>query len=239
MTAAGITGDQLKNVDLSVQDAVSGDGSDLMTDRSRSRLQDLSYFQEKFLEAVCAAGLSTPALRLRAVSEEIDRALFPDVDRFVFAGFFSLNNTEQDLIRRMLDWEDFTLLLHRAKGIEDVLGKLGIETEAEARKERRAAVRPEITFTKCPDTHGQVFALNAVLREKLADPTRLHERQVVVLPASETLFPLYQQTLADLAQDQFNISLGYPLTRTPIFTFFERLFAGPPDGRRGRAGLRP
>ncbi len=235
LTAAGVTGDQLKNVDLSVQDAVSGAGSGLMTDRSRARLQDLSVFQEKFLEAVSAAGFSTRALRLRAVSEEIDRALFPDVDRFVFAGFFSLNETEQSLIRRMLDWEDFTLLLHRAKGIEDVLGKLGIETEAEAGKESRAAVRPEITFTKCPDTHGQVFALNAILRDKLAEPTQFNERQVVVLPSPETLFPLYQQTLADLAQEQFNISLGYPLTRTPIFTFFERLLGvlqtGDADGR--------
>ena len=223
LTAAGITGDQLKNVDLSVQDAVSGAGSDLMTDQSRARLQDLSVFQEKFLEAVSAAGLSTPALRVRAVSEEIDRALFPDVDRFVFAGFFSLNETEQALFRRMLDWEDFTLLLHRAKGIEGVLRRLEIERDAEAGEEFPAGSPPEITFTNCPDTHGQVFALNAILRDALNKPTQFNERQVVVLPSPETLFPLYQQTLADLAQEQFNISLGYPLTRTPIFTFFERL----------------
>jgi len=235
LTAAGITGEELKSVDLSVQDAVSGAGSDLMSDRSRARLQDLSYFQEKFLEAVTAAGFSTPALRARVVSEEIDRALFPDVDRFVLAGFFSLNKSEQTLIRRMLDWDDFSLLLHRAEGIEDVLGKLGLEAEAKTGEARGAAVPPEITFTNCPDAHGQVFALNAILRDALAEPARFNERQVVVLPASETLFPLYQQTLADLTPEQFNISLGYPLTRTPIFTFFERLLellqTGDADGR--------
>jgi len=235
LTAAGITGEQLKGVDLSVQDAVSGPGPDLLTDRSRARLQDLSFFQEKFLEALAGAGFSTPALRLRAAAEGIERSMFADADRFIFAGFFSLNPAEEDLFRRMLGWEDFTLLLHRAKGIESVLRSLGIEREAEPGERSQAGSLPEITFTKCPDTHGQVFALNAVLRDRLADPARLNERQVVVLPASETLFPLYQQTLADLSPGEFNISLGYPLTRTPIYTFFERLLqvlqSGDEEGR--------
>ena len=239
MTAAGISGDQLKGVDLSVQDAVSGAGPDLLTDRSRSRLQDLSYFQEKFLEAVSTAGFSTPALRLRAVSEEIDRAMFPDVDRFVFAGFFSLNNAEEEAAPA--DARLGGLLSPSSPGG----GHRGRSRKTRNRDRRRngpgndsAASAPEITFTKCPDTHGQVFALNAVLRDRLADPARFNERQVVVLPAPETLFPLYQQTLADLPRDQFNISLGYPLTRTPIFTFFERLLEVLQIGRRGRADLR-
>jgi ATP-dependent helicase/nuclease subunit B len=227
LTSAGVEGESLRSVDLSVQDAVSGMGSDLLTARSRARLQNLSYFHERFLEALAERGLSTPAGRLRAVAEGIDRGLFPDVDRFVFAGFFSLNRMEEELLRELLGWEDFVLLLHRAKGVEGVLGKLGL-TDAEIADGLAAASgasepEPEITFTQCPDTHGQVFALNTVLRDKLADPSLFHERHVVVLPASETLFPLFQQTLADLHPDTFNISLGYPLIRTPVFTFFERL----------------
>ncbi len=227
LTSTGAEGEKLRSADILVQDAVSGMGSDLLTDRSRARLQNLSYFHEKFSQALADRGLSTPSGRLRAVAEGIDRAMFPDVDRFIFAGFFSLNKMEEELLRKLLGWEDFILLLHKAKGIETVLGKLGLSEAAIA--ERMAAsgrafeFDPEITFTKCPDTHGQVFALNTVLRDKLADPSLFNERQVVVLPASETLFPLYQQTLADLHPDEFNISLGYPLTRTPIFTFFERL----------------
>jgi ATP-dependent helicase/nuclease subunit B len=227
LTSARAEGENLRGVDPLVQDAVSGMGSDLLTDRSRARLQNLSFFHERFLKALLERGLSTPAGRLRAVADGIDRALFPGGDRFIFAGFFSLNRIEEELLCKLLGWEDFILLLHQAKGIEGVLMKLGL-TEAEIADGLAAASgasepEPEITFTKCPDTHGQVFALNTVLREKLAAPSSFHERQVVVLPASETLFPLYQQTLADLHPDEFNISLGYPLTRTPIFTFFERL----------------
>jgi ATP-dependent helicase/nuclease subunit B len=262
LTSAGVAGDKLRSVDLLVQDAVSGMVADLLTDRSRARLQNLSYFHEQFAEILAARGLSTPAGRLRVVAEGIDRALFPDVGRLIFAGFFSLNKMEEDLLRKLLGWEDFTLLLHQAKGIETLLERLGLSEDvmeepivggkgsgdrSKNRSDRREGEKiggsfhrgidqksesenigaperePEITFTNCPDTHGQVFALNALFRDKLADPSLFNERQVVVLPASETLFPLYQQTLADLHPDEFNISLGYPLTRTPIFTFFERL----------------
>lgn len=227
LTSARVESEDLRSVDLPVQDAVSGTGSDLLSDRSRARLQNLSYFHERFLEALSERGLSTPAGRLRAVADGIDRALFPDGERFILAGFFSLNRVEEELIRKLLGWEDVTLLLHQAKGIEGVLGALGLTAAeiADALAAARGASEPEpeITFTKCPDTHGQVFALNTVLRDKLAAPSSFHERQVVVLPAAETLFPLYQQTLAGLHPDEFNISLGYPLTRTPIFTFFERL----------------
>lgn len=225
LIAAGFTGASLKEkgLDQAVQDAVSGAGEDLMTDRSRSRLQDLSYFLEKFLAAVEAAGFSTPALRLRAAADGIDRGRFADADRFIFAGFFSLNAAEEKLIRRMLDWEDFTLLAHQAAGVERLLERLGREPAAAAGGGPADGSLPEITFTRCPDTHGQVFALNSLLAPKLADPALFNERQVVVLPAAETLFPLSHQTLADLAPEEYNISLGYPLTRTPVFTFFERL----------------
>ncbi|MBN1938519.1 MAG: PD-(D/E)XK nuclease family protein, partial [Candidatus Aminicenantes bacterium] len=219
LTAAGVSAGKLENVDTAFQDAVSG----MLTEPSKARLQALSFFQEQFLQAVSAEGFSTPALRLQAVAGAVSREMFPDVDRFVFAGFFGLNKAEETLVRRMAGWDGVSLLFHRAAGIDDVLDRLGLDSTGSRGPVLPAAKRPEISFTACPDTHGQVFALNAVLREKMADPARFDERQVIVLPAAETLFPLYQQTLSDLPRDRFNISLGYPLTRTPIFTFFERL----------------
>jgi len=46
---------------------------------------------------------------------------------------------------------------------------------------------------------------------------------VIVLPSSETLFPLFHQALGLLGPDNYNISLGYPLQRTPLFGFFNNL----------------
>ena len=98
----------------------------------------------------------------------------------------------------------------------------GIEGE-KSREPTSVLTEPEIELFKSPDTHGQIFAFNKAMEEKLRDRAGFDEKQAVILPAAETLFPLYQQTLTALGDDNFNISMGYPLSRTPIYTFFDQL----------------
>ena len=126
----------------------------------------------------------------------------------------------------------FELLLLEGKGIGEALDRLGVgdpEMKARAMKAEAGGAtgqppqQAEIEIIKSPDAHGQVFALNKALAPILADRARLNEHTVIVLPASETLFPLYQQTLSALNPEEFNISLGYPLARTPIYSFFDKL----------------
>jgi ATP-dependent helicase/nuclease subunit B len=106
---------------------------------------------------------------------------------------------------------------------------LGIKAEKggeldrkQTRPDKSVVVESEIELYKSPDSHGQIFAFNKAMEEKLRDRA-LGEKQAVILPAAETLFPLYQQTLTALGDDHFNISMGYPLSRTPIYTFFDQL----------------
>ncbi len=193
-------------------------------EKTRERLQSLSFFSKAFYDLLETRGFSTPGSRLRAVAKGIERGHFEDIDRFIFAGFFSLTGAEATLLRKMLAWPDFLLLLLQGKGLREILGRLGIpELAPPAAAPPEAEPAASIDFVKSPDTHGQVFALNAALAPSLADRSLLNERSVIVLPAAETLFPLYQQTLSTLAQEEYNISLGYPLSRTPIYSFFDRL----------------
>jgi hypothetical protein len=71
-------------------------------------------------------------------------------------------------------------------------------------------------FVSGSDTHGQVFALNDALREP-------DESTVIVLPRAETLFPLLRHGLSRFDQESYNISLPYPLQRTPLYGFLNNL----------------
>jgi CRISPR/Cas system-associated exonuclease Cas4 (RecB family) len=51
----------------------------------------------------------------------------------------------------------------------------------------------------------------------------MNEETVIVLPSSEALLPLFHQALSLLDPEGYNISLGYPLQRTPLFGFFNNL----------------
>ena len=87
--------------------------------------------------------------------------------------------------------------------------------------------KPRIRLMQSPDGHGQVFALNALLKEP-------DERTVIVLPSAETLFPVQRHCLSRFDRESYNISLGYPLVRTPVYGFLNDLMEliGSMDGER-------
>jgi CRISPR/Cas system-associated exonuclease Cas4 (RecB family) len=67
----------------------------------------------------------------------------------------------------------------------------------------------------------------------LESGTPMNEKTVIILPTADALFPVIHQTLPLLPQDQYNIALGYPLERTPLFGFLSNLMdlgAGARDG---------
>jgi ATP-dependent helicase/nuclease subunit B len=215
LAAASVRKEDLLSIDHWAEESIPRE--------TRERLQSLSVFYERFYEAVAARGFSTQSSRFRAVAEGIHPELFPEIDGFLFAGFFSLTKTENRLLRTLLAWEKFSLFLTKGKGIESVLSALGLPVEGLVGRPDASEPGPAIEFTKSPDTHGQIFALNALWKERFSGRRALNDKQVIVLPASETLFPLYEQTLSGLSEEEFNVSLGYPLSRTPISSFFDNL----------------
>ncbi|MBN2198944.1 MAG: hypothetical protein JW747_03760, partial [Candidatus Aminicenantes bacterium] len=191
---------------------------------SLSRLQSLADFYERFYGRLERLGLSSPASRLKAVVEGLRPEHLSGVDVIRFAGVYALAKLERELLRRILGWGLGRLFLNRARGWERALELLDIPSAwSPSDPKGREEAGPDIEFTKCPDTHGQVFALNRVLGPNLQNPSRLGESQAVILCAADTLFPLYQQTLSALPEENFNISLGYPLARTPLYSFFDKL----------------
>ncbi|MDP2916223.1 MAG: PD-(D/E)XK nuclease family protein [Candidatus Aminicenantes bacterium] len=191
--------------------------------KTAQNLQALSFFYDHFYSTLTARGYSTASMRHRQVLDRIEPEMFADIDAFVFAGFFALTKTEGDLLKRILSWDKSRLFLMKGRGGAALLDQWGVG-DASLRKEiEDPGPVPPLTFIKSADTHGQIFALNKVLEGTLREPKLMNETQVIVLPAAETLFPLYQQTLSKLSEADFNISLGYPLSRTPIYSFFDKL----------------
>ncbi|GEM_PF-98713 len=199
---------------------------DGLPEATRRRLQSLSLFFERFYEMLTRCGFSTPGSRRRDVKAALAPELFEGVDNIILAGFFPTPGGETDILKKMASWPNVDILFQAGSGLAEALDRCGFADpalRAEAGKAESEPVAASIEFFESPDAHGQVFALNAALAPALADPAALDERSVIVLPAAETLFPLHQQTLAALPADAYNISLGYPLARTPLAGFFDRL----------------
>jgi CRISPR/Cas system-associated exonuclease Cas4 (RecB family) len=220
LTEAGIAPESLRELDI-----VAGEGRERkIPPKSRGRLQSLSYFHEKFAAAIAAHGLSTPASRKAEVAAAMGAESFGPEEEIIFAGFFILTEMEKRILRAAAGRPRATFLFLDGPGIGTALAAIGAGPSAVVRPTADPGPPPDLVFVKSPDTHGQVFALNGWLESKMRIPGALDDRSVVVLPAAESLFPVYHQTLAALPEETFNISMGYPLSRTPLFTFFEHLF---------------
>lgn len=196
---------QVRDIEHFVQEAIPPN--------ALGRLQTLSFFYDRFYEDVRGQGASTRASRYRAAATDIDLSLLEGYDTLIFAGFFSPSKCERDLFRKLDDTGKASFVFQEGRGLAERLAELGISIEDSERPS------PPVQFYSSPDAHGQVFALNSMFSQ-LED---VNERTAVVLPSTESLFPLIRHGLTMFEEADFNVSMGYPIQRTPLFGFFMNL----------------
>ena len=196
---------------------------------SQQRLTSFEIFFERFYRKIDAESLSTRSLRYCTVAERLEETDVRSYGKIFFAGFFALTASEKTIFQKLNEWVNACLFFQDGPYIGEMLSQLGIAPE----KKVGTSGHPKVVFTGSPDTHGQVFAL-ADMIEPLRDEGGLDEKSAVVLPSADTLFPLLRHGLSDFDDREFNISLGYPLVRTPLFGFLHALMEliGAADGAR-------
>ncbi len=194
-------------------DHIGGEG---IPEPTAKRLQSLSYFYEKFYREIDEADYSTRSSRYREVSLNIEKVNFDSFERIILSGFFGLTKSEKRIFNFLKNMKQVIFIFQDGFGIE--LSDFGLRAQREV-----LDGKPSIHFYKSPDTHGQVLGVSRLLKDKIERGERLAEDTVIVLPSAETLFPLFHHTLRLLRPSEYNISLGYPLHRTPLFGLFNNL----------------
>jgi hypothetical protein len=190
-----------------------------MPQKSVERLQSLSYFYKGFYRELHEKGLTTRSLQYSAAPEIVDAAGLTEFTSIIFAGFFAFTSAERRMVKKLAEYESASFIFQDGPGIEQQLSSLGIDYERAEGDVRT----PVISFYRSPDTHGQAFALNRLINEGARSGILPDERTVIVLPSSDTLFPVLHHGIPEISYDSLNISMGYPLRRTPIFGFFNSL----------------
>jgi CRISPR/Cas system-associated exonuclease Cas4 (RecB family) len=206
----GIPPKKVREIDL-----VAGEN---IPEPTAKRLQSLSHFYETLYKRIEEGHFSTRSSRYHAVSENIDRLNLDRFKRVILAGFFALTESEKKIFRSLMERENTLLIFQEGEGMRKKLSDLGITA---VRKFNAAG--PEIHCYKSPDSHGQVLGVSTLLKARIHKKEGFDENTVIVLPSPESLLPLFHQALSLLDPDNYNVSLGYPLQRTPLFGFFNNL----------------
>ncbi len=186
---------------------------------SPGNADSLPDYYERFYASLHDARLSTRAMRYDTVATA-DLGRKTDFSILLIGGLFILTASERSLISNIARHDNVTMIFQNGHGMKRHLQDEGIEyTEQPGENSEQ----PQYRFHTCPDAHGEIFALGTHLKHRLAEGTVLDENSVIVVPASENLFPLIHHGLSSLGDDEYNISMGYPLRRTPIYGFLNSL----------------
>jgi len=224
----GISYERLKTVETLIE----------MPVKSSQYMRFLSDLYRDFYEELPVKGLSTRSLRYRMAGDLDEDELSKKLGRYkklIIAGFFVFTHEERRFIKNLLQRQgkpEVILLFHNGEGIRDTIKALRQDSRAVEQQsssilqssalggEVTVSLQPKFNLISAPDTHGMVKAVGTLLKGF----SQIDERTVIVLPKAETLFPLLRQGIPYLDKDSYNISMGYPVQRTPIYGFFMSLF---------------
>lgn len=190
-------------------------------EQTAKNLQSLFFFYDEFYKEIEKQNLSTRSTRYRTASEKFDEAGIDRFQKIIAAGFFALTECEKNIFKKLLSRENTLFILQDGPGIRENLIDIGIKLED---KETYISdiSEQDISFYSSPDTHGQVYAVSNILNA-LQKNEKIDENTAIVMPSSDTLFPFLRQGVGFMETKEFNLSMGYPLFRTPIVGFLNNL----------------
>lgn len=169
--------------------------------------------------------------------QEIPPLLLPSDSRHVYiAGFYALNGAQEKLFRSL--WQaGASVCLHTDPAVagEEVINSHCREHIAWLRRWRAKSVlavdpleqEPAVSFFAGYDLHSQLLQLESILSRPGAESAG--QSTAVILPHPGILLPTIHHT----GQNDINISMGYPLSRTLMHDFLENVMALAAKNRRG------
>lgn len=190
-----------------------------------------------FKEDLLNQGIGYAGMIHRLVAEQLENksTAVPDAKRsYVFAGFNALTAAEDKILSWFVEhrqarifWDEDTYyvdVLHREAGTffrqyrnHPVLSKTFPETMASHLKSPG-----KITILGVPQRAGQPKLLAQQLEEQFKQSPTMAKSTVIVLPDENLLLPVLYALPASL--EAVNVTMGFPLTATPYFSFVDFLF---------------
>ena len=190
---------------------------DQAPEKAREILERIGQIYQSFGKKLAERGFITPAKVFRRLAEG-DLAL-PEGPVYL-VGFYALTEAEDRLFRRLYD-QGASIYWHADP---DHLPELYVRWRKQWRVEPQPLrpqtfSPPEILFFEAHDLHAELQELRKRLPERITDPRP--DQRAIVLLSSGNLIPL----LYHLPEGPVNLTMGYPLRLTGLYTFLENLFS--------------
>ncbi len=157
------------------------------------RIKDFFELYRDFYSEIEDRLVSTRATRYSFVSN----ISLPEKN-FVIGGFYSLNESEKELFRNILNNRESRFFVIKSSKFCDLKNK-------------------KFYIFQSQTLNGQILKLRELLEQKKP----LSSKDLILLVSEESLFPVLYNAIPD--GERYNVSMGYPLSRTPIYSLFDMI----------------
>ncbi len=212
-------------------------GYKLFSDKNTYNFSDkfakFSKMYKTFYEVLVKSGFTSRSYRYKTFAEKINANpaaininINPDSEEIVIiSGFYGITKSEAVIFKNLLKNTKNTLFVSKIGTLTaDFFSKIGlnlIEIKQFAEyKEESELDGINFHFNKVSSLHNEIMRLKEIINES---KNKLSSKDLIVLSKEEYLFPLIHNVLNSLDKNGYNISIGYSLNRTPIYTLFNLL----------------
>jgi hypothetical protein len=153
---------------------------------------------------------------------------FEEFDQILFCNFFYFHRTEERVVKSLYARNKATLIFQGDQRKWPVLQRIAKMfacpiLEGDEPQEPQFSLELHAGF----DVHSQAALLREVLKN-----IKTPERTVIVLPDPDHIIPVLSEISTLLKE--YNISMGYPLKRSSLFSLFELVFRAQLSVKDGR-----
>ena len=211
-------------------------------EKYRRFISDLPGLVNTYLEALQEGRKATRSSvyrRLGDRAEHQELEVFP-CKYFIFAGLNALNYSEERILRYMVEHHHSDLILRSdPAALDDPAGPfvlqartietLGFTLPPKPRKPAPTLwnhFHPKVRLMPCANTETQMAQVFEVLQDLVGKRPSARLRDIgVVMADASSLIPFVQGVISRFEQEQhpvpFNITLGYPFKRTPLYQLID------------------
>lgn len=157
------------------------------------RIKDFFELYRNFYSKLEDKLVSTRAMRYNFVS----KVSLPK-KKFIIGGFSKLNKSEKELFSNILDNMEAHFFVKKSSKFPNLENK-------------------KFYIYQSQTLNGQILQLRDLLEQKKP----LNKRDLIILVSETSLFPVLYNAIPN--GERYNISMGYPLSRTPIYSLFDMI----------------
>ncbi|MBI5873085.1 MAG: PD-(D/E)XK nuclease family protein [Candidatus Omnitrophica bacterium] len=151
-----------------------------------------------------------------------------EFENILFCNFFYLHKTEEAIVGSLYERKKALLFFQGDEREWSVLARTSKSLGCQIRPKINKEPDREISIHAGFDLHSQVCYVREILKG-IKDPGKT----VIVLPDPESIIPLLSESAACMG-GPFNVSMGYPVKRSSMYSLFESLFVAQ-ETKKGEA----